>query len=114
MGNFEEVLKQDQKSLDINQKNSNLKSSNESDNHSEGLILMNRGILYKDQGKLKKAIQEWKNALEKLNKDSPEFLQVDEWLWTYLFNKSEDKLSLLADEALLEFEQGKTNPLDFL
>lgn len=113
MENIEEALTQYQNSLDMEQENSNLQSSNKSDNHSQGLILMNRGILYKEQGNEEKAIQDWKNALEKLNKDSLEFQQVDEWLWAYLFSKSEDKLSQLADEALLDFDQGKTKPLDF-
>lgn len=32
--------------------------------------------------------------------------------WNEAFAKSEDKLAQLADEALAEFKQGKTKPLD--
>ena len=63
MENFEKAFKQYQKTLDIKQENSQSKSSNESDNHSEGLILINKIILYKKYEKEEKAIQAWKNAL---------------------------------------------------
>ncbi|MEC4985083.1 MAG: hypothetical protein SAJ37_06880 [Oscillatoria sp. PMC 1068.18] len=32
--------------------------------------------------------------------------------WTEAFANSEDELSFLADEALAEFKQGKTRPLN--
>jgi hypothetical protein len=32
--------------------------------------------------------------------------------WTEAFAKSQDVLSRLADEALIEFKEGKTKPLD--
>ncbi len=32
--------------------------------------------------------------------------------WDELFAKSQDKLSLLADEALVEYKNGETEPLD--
>ena len=33
--------------------------------------------------------------------------------WSQAFAKSEDKLAQLADEALAEFREGKTKPLEF-
>ncbi|NJO98268.1 MAG: tetratricopeptide repeat protein [Pleurocapsa sp. CRU_1_2] len=82
MGNFEEAFEQFQKSLDIKKKVSASNFSKSSDNHGEGLTLMNLGLLYKDKGEKEKAIISWKNALEKLNNYSPEFKQVEEWLRT--------------------------------
>ena len=32
--------------------------------------------------------------------------------WTDAFTKSQDKLALLANEALAEFKQGKTKPIE--
>lgn len=112
MKNFDKALAQYEKSLDIKKKISTSDFSRISDNHGEGLTLMNIGLLYKDKGEQEKAILYWQNALEKLNNYSPEFKKVDEWLWTEKFSKSEDKLSQLADEAVLEFMEGKTKPLD--
>jgi len=37
---------------------------------------------------------------------------ASEQKWDELFAKSQDKLSQLADEALKEFKNGKTKPLD--
>jgi Tfp pilus assembly protein PilF len=80
MGNFEEAFEQFLKSLDIKKKISTSNFSKTSDNHGEGLTLMNLGLLYKDKGEKEKAIISWQNALEKLNNYSPELKQVEEWL----------------------------------
>lgn len=38
---------------------------------------------------------------------------ASEQRWTEAFAKSETQLAQLADEALAEFRQGKTQPLEF-
>ncbi len=98
MGNFEESWKQYQQSLDIKKKVSTSNFSKISDNHGEGLTLMNIGLWYKDQGEQEKAILYWQNALEKLNKYELEYEQVNEWLWAEKFTKSEAKLAQFSDE----------------
>jgi hypothetical protein len=37
----------------------------------------------------------------------------DEKLWDEQFSQSKDQLAQLADEALADFKQGKTRPLNF-
>ncbi len=37
---------------------------------------------------------------------------TSEQRWAELFAKSHDKLAKLADEALAEFKEGKTKPID--
>lgn len=37
----------------------------------------------------------------------------DEKLWHQQFQESQDQLAKLADEALADFKQGKTLPLEF-
>jgi len=37
----------------------------------------------------------------------------DERKWGEAFDSTQDELAKLADEALQEFEEGKTTPLDF-
>jgi hypothetical protein len=37
---------------------------------------------------------------------------VSEQRWAEAFAKSQDKLALLANEALTEFKQGKTKPIE--
>jgi hypothetical protein len=60
---------------------------------------------------LKKAI----NKVEKLPDEKQNYIAeliLDEIKWDYTFQSSLDKLSTLAEEALLEYKAGKTKPLD--
>ena len=63
-------------------------------------------------------IDELKKAIEKLESLSVDEqhrladLIVDEITWSATFAKSMPKLSNLANEALEEYRQGKTKPLD--
>lgn len=41
---------------------------------------MSEGLVYKGQDQEEKAKSLWQEALQKLNKDSPEYEQVREWL----------------------------------
>jgi hypothetical protein len=60
---------------------------------------------------LKKAI----NKVEKLPEEKQNYIAeliLDEIKWDYTFQSSLDKLSTLAEEALLEYKTGKTKPWD--
>lgn len=64
---------------------------------------------------LEKAVKE----VNKLSgKEQNELAQIildeieDEKMWEESFNKSQDTLSKLEEEALHEFNEGKTKPLD--
>jgi tetratricopeptide (TPR) repeat protein len=50
------------------------------DRHGEGVTLMNMGLLYERQGQKEKAVALWREALEKLHPDSPEYRTVKGWL----------------------------------
>lgn len=60
---------------------------------------------------LKKAIEK----AEKLSEDKQRIIAdliINEIGWDDSFKQSQDKLSILAEEALEEYKKGKTKPLD--
>lgn len=60
---------------------------------------------------LKKAIEK----AEKLSEDKQRIIAdliINEIGWDDSFRQSQDKLSMLAEEALEEYKKGKTKPLD--
>jgi hypothetical protein len=61
---------------------------------------------------LKKAFERAENLSEADQKSIADFI-LDEVNWTEVFNKSEGKISKLAEEAMEEYKAGKTKPLDF-
>ncbi len=60
---------------------------------------------------LEKAVEQLKKLPSK-EQDELAKLIIDEINWEYSFDKSEDKLSNLASEALAEYKNGKTKPLN--
>ncbi|MEI6509218.1 MAG: hypothetical protein WCO54_12095 [Bacteroidota bacterium] len=60
---------------------------------------------------LEKAVEQLKKLPNK-EQDELAKLIIDEISWDYSFEKSEDKLSHLAKEALVEYKSGKTKPLN--
>ena len=60
---------------------------------------------------LEKAVDQLKKLPSK-EQDELAKLIIDEINWEYSFDKSEDKLSNLASEALAEYKNGKTKPLN--
>lgn len=61
--------------------------------------------------KLQSALQHLKDLPEKLQDEFAEFI-MDEISWQISFSKSQTLLENLANEALEEFNSGKTKPLD--
>ena len=60
---------------------------------------------------LKKAIEK----IESLSEEDQRYLAdliLDEITWSQTFTKTADKLSNLANEALEDYRNGKTKPLD--
>ncbi len=60
---------------------------------------------------LEKAVEQLKKLPNK-EQDELAKLIIDEISWDYSFEKSEEKLSNLAKEALAEYKSGKTKPLN--
>ncbi|MEI6594480.1 MAG: hypothetical protein WCO28_02890 [Bacteroidota bacterium] len=60
---------------------------------------------------LEKAVEQLKKLPSK-EQDELAKLIIDEINWEYSLDKSEDKLSYLASEALAEYKNGKTKPLN--
>ncbi|MBY0424420.1 MAG: hypothetical protein K2Q22_02185 [Cytophagales bacterium] len=61
--------------------------------------------------KLHTALEQLKDLPEKLQDEVAEII-IDEISWQTSFLKSQDTLSSLANEALEEYNSGKTKPLD--
>ena len=53
------------------------------DRHGEGLTLANLGLLHFKREQIEQAVTLWREALEKLHPDSPEYAQVAGWLEKY-------------------------------
>ena len=50
------------------------------DRHWEGMTLANLGLLHDEQGQEERAVALWREALGKLNPDSPEYARLAGWL----------------------------------
>lgn len=60
---------------------------------------------------LEKAVEQLKKLPNKEQDELAKFI-LDEINWDYSFDKSQEKLSQLAKEALAEYKTGKTKPLN--